>query len=961
MSRLHRSIRTLAALGLVVAGVAACSGDEATAPQVPKLVVPAAPVAIINDGSRPGGNPNFFFLPPLVLPPQFDPDFDANKFNSSWKPVVQICRLGADVAAGCVTNWLRTYQGSEVGLSQSERNYYVLWNTRESWATPAKYRARVSVVGKDTVTLGFIDIAILTNLRGILSLVTNDIVPVPDNFLIPIRFRIENGATVSPGVPVFTETLVTNAGTVVRTGGTGAPGTLAINFPANWLPTGVSSAVVTVEKLSTGPGGPCLTSVPTLLQTSDCWRIETFPVLPRINQDVTVAFCPARLAPDPTRFGQTMYKFDAPDRLEALESVATTLVTCEPATGGIGSLPDNVFGRMRYQVARAANTLGSLLGPKSAYAFDAGYGGRVLSKPTPVEEGVFSEFFWGIPVRPEVTLVGEGALAVGAARTLRVRVLSEHGLEHDRTIGIPQVTVTPSGATGGTITPASAISDAAGYADFIFTPTAGGTASVNFGVPFFGEVTTATFTAEIAQAVTILLLQADITGTTQTVPANFISPVTISSNQPATVGCSLATSNPSIVNVDGLLVVATGTGTAAITATCGTAQASASFTVQPPLVRILSGQSDITGTTQTAGVGFFGNVSVTTNKPSANGCSLTSSNPLVVNTDNATAGFIVVATGPGTATLTATCGTTQASVTYVVPPPAVTISINNVVINGTTQQVTMPFTGNLSIQSNQSNVNCSVSANNPSVLSVSGYSVTAVGAGTASVSAICGQASASVTFSVTELPVGSIALRLASNTAPLYDRLSLNVNAGGTVSVLAQPLSAAGALLSTPCTWQDNAAGSSVDPVGPQRAVIAGVVPSGTAIGDEQVLVTCGGVTRTILVSVRDQTSSSRVDDVFLVWTTPTGQQLDPEVYALLPGTTYSVNASPVRLTEGGPVTVSNVSCGWSQTYGISFSAGPSLSVQATTQSQATAADNPLRVFVTCNGYTRELKFPLIG
>jgi hypothetical protein len=53
--------------------------------------------AAVLDGAHNGGNPHFFFLPPLVRNPHANGDF-----NPHLLPVVEICALRSD-GAGCAT------------------------------------------------------------------------------------------------------------------------------------------------------------------------------------------------------------------------------------------------------------------------------------------------------------------------------------------------------------------------------------------------------------------------------------------------------------------------------------------------------------------------------------------------------------------------------------------------------------------------------------------------------------------------------------------------------------------------------------------------------------------------------------------------------------------------------------------------------------------------------------------
>src|SRR3954468_13054739 len=108
-----RFTRPLALVVPLVLVLGACGSDDTTAPAM--LRRPTAPVAILSDGSRAGGNPNFFFLPPVVPNPSQDSDYSPGQFVATWKPVVNVCEISAsNMAAGCVGGTVRSYSGAAV-------------------------------------------------------------------------------------------------------------------------------------------------------------------------------------------------------------------------------------------------------------------------------------------------------------------------------------------------------------------------------------------------------------------------------------------------------------------------------------------------------------------------------------------------------------------------------------------------------------------------------------------------------------------------------------------------------------------------------------------------------------------------------------------------------------------------------------------------------------------------------
>ena len=156
---------SLFALSVLVLALACDNSQQPTG-----LKVPTDPSKIISDGAH-GGNRDFFFLPPLVLPPTAADGFQEDEFNIALRPslTVEICRLKPDKldnehlptpATPCyengpffrfapgtvnlVTNladpgW---WTGLNLGLP-TDGFYYVLWDTRQVHLNAEKfYRVR---------------------------------------------------------------------------------------------------------------------------------------------------------------------------------------------------------------------------------------------------------------------------------------------------------------------------------------------------------------------------------------------------------------------------------------------------------------------------------------------------------------------------------------------------------------------------------------------------------------------------------------------------------------------------------------------------------------------------------------------------------------------------------------------------------------------------------------------------
>lgn len=592
-------VLTMLVLSIAVLQVVACGDRERsiTAPGV------GAPLALISDGSRAGGNPDFFFLPPLVPEPSGDSDYEPAEFNAGWKPVVQVCRLGDNLEAGCTSGVLRTWQGAEVQVSAADQQYQAQIDTRESWALEGNYRVSVYLPGKTPKRLGFVDLALLPSQQAVRNARTNDLVALQDGRTLPLKFRIENGASVSPNSHDYAEQVVTNAGGIVRTTdqGTGLPGGAAIQFSPGWLGDQATEVVVSISKVPAGETDHCSTTIPYLLQTSDCWRVTTSPAIATVQAEVVVAFCPAVLPGQPNYVAQAMYKYDATPapHLRELPSVSTTLVSCAGTLGLATPRPRGFFAKLQRDVARAARGVGRVFAPATAYAIDAGWGGRLATG-----DEAFSDFVYGMPLTLQL-LDGDGQATTpgGAlAQPLRVRVLSAHQLaENGDTVpvtGVPVALVDDE--AGNTFSATGTMTDANGIAAFSWTAVATpGQSTARVRVTSPTPDTSVVFHTLAAPTLSIT-----VTDDGDVVTANTLSMVAGSSNTllatstPTALPCSWTSGDPSVAAVSptgGITAIAAGTTT--LTVACGTASTTYyspyvtrtfTVTVSPPPTGVVS-------------------------------------------------------------------------------------------------------------------------------------------------------------------------------------------------------------------------------------------------------------------------------------------------------------------------------------------------------------------------------------
>ena len=238
--------------------------ERANAPTA--LRPPAAPRFEIRDGAHNGGNPHFFFLPPIVASPSTTGSFDATQ-----APTIAVCQLAGSDCAPVVAQFSPTSgTGSAVvRVDAANQLYIVNWQTDQCVTGPCTlssgnvYRIRVLVAGTE---LGHADVQVVASQQEAKNVNTGEFFPLVDGRTVPVKFRIEQGAVfvVAPSTqPVMIQTPVTDAGSSVRlvipAGALSQPAALTV-LPA-MLPSGTStSALVGGTAYEFGPTGTMFAS-----------------------------------------------------------------------------------------------------------------------------------------------------------------------------------------------------------------------------------------------------------------------------------------------------------------------------------------------------------------------------------------------------------------------------------------------------------------------------------------------------------------------------------------------------------------------------------------------------------------------------------------------------------------------------------------------------------------------------
>lgn len=515
----HRSLPVIAAVALVLG----C--DANSRPLAPSSG--ERPTFDIYDGSL-GGNPDFFFLPPVLPSPTAHEDYDAGKFNGGWRPVVEICELTG--ANGSCTSAVKTFSGSDIAVSSIDESYKVNWDTRAmSPALNTSSYYRVSVKVADQI-LGSFDVDPVTS-ASVKNAQTGQHITLVDGRTLPIKFRIEQGALANAGSGGdFAEVVVTNAGGDVVT----STGFAAAHFPEGWLPAGFSEVVVTIARVPVGTNNDCH-QAPGLLQFEGCYQFETYPDVGTFAQDVRVEVCTELPTTDPRFDAQALFKSDVDEPLTEIPGANATLINC---AGFAGTGPVITLDRVPDRLWQLAAAVGRVLAPKPAYAIDLGRGGTVKA---------FSRFGWGIPLEIAID-GGDGQTAPpGSVLDVPLSVLVT-GTHLDggvttasSSVPISGVPVAFSVATGGGSVSAPSVQ------------TSGGGASVNWtlGTATGTQTVTASITT-VAHAPGVETLPRTYTPVTKSVTftANAALPATllvgtVTSGASGIPGATVTATNPS--------------------------------------------------------------------------------------------------------------------------------------------------------------------------------------------------------------------------------------------------------------------------------------------------------------------------------------------------------------------------------------------------------------------------------
>lgn len=387
-------------LYLALAFLAACQGTEPTTPR------PEVPSLAISDGAHTAGNPDFFFLPPLVWPTSSLANWTSNGFNPSLSPSVEICPIAAP--AGACTAAPVVISGAAVkkhfppsadpsdqltGLPGDWAHYHAKWKIPNP--CNALYRVAVKV---GTVLLGYSDVKCVTKLVDLLKVDYKNFGAGLRGLDLQIPFRIEKNALCWPATNCTEQSVnLGSGGTVILTAPNSSAPVAGVRIPVQTTPQTVEVTVKLCEggDLRARAGGLDLpvfgacfnvTTIPAVILTNAATVFACNIVVNNVVVDPGIAALsgPQQELVTLHRFSEGTYQAlpHAPD-------------FCNPVVGS--NSPKSILGELAQgEWKSAGRRLLGLFAPEPLYArrrIDQGGGGLTNE---------FSDFQFALPARMEI-------------------------------------------------------------------------------------------------------------------------------------------------------------------------------------------------------------------------------------------------------------------------------------------------------------------------------------------------------------------------------------------------------------------------------------------------------------------------------------------------------------------------------------------------------------------------------
>ena len=372
------------------------------------------------------GNAHFFFLPPMVKAPT-----TTGTFNPSLAPSVTICQLAGSV---CFAN--TSFSPGAAQVDVAGRQYKVNWNTDAATVLVGQtYRIIVSTSG---VELGFADVMPVTNGSQLKNIDTGEFIGLVDGRTLPIRFRIEQGATCVGRTDCLEQIVGPNPDLRLNVQ---TPPTLlaAVSFPPGYLTQAVTLTIVPVSEGCFAGSNP-----PPPFAAFGCYSFTTSPRVdnplncaaqpgegPGTADDnarcARVEVCPTLAPGDANYHDLRLYKSDPGiPAAQLAEAPAMLLDACAPWVppgGGFGLGKRRVIDLALKQWHGVVNAIGRLVMPQPLFGAAAmshrGLGGLTCC---------FSNIGWALTAHLVGASVSPTTLNIGGLEgTATVSVSNETG------------------------------------------------------------------------------------------------------------------------------------------------------------------------------------------------------------------------------------------------------------------------------------------------------------------------------------------------------------------------------------------------------------------------------------------------------------------------------------------------------------------------------------------------------
>jgi len=439
-------MKRLAFAALAATAVAACSNEQ----PIPSSPGTGAPSFAISDGSS-GGNPHFFFLPPLVNSPTF-----SGTFNSKLQPTVEICHLTTDPTC---QSYVTRFPFSQITVDTIGQKYQVNWNTSPSVLVSGHiYRVRVIIGGTATATisacpatagfpasasgckeLGYLDTKPVATPQEVPGTQSPGLYVFLNGSNNPVKFRIEKAALCAPDAKDCGEGTASNGGGTIS----GTYSNLVI--PPGSISQTFGSVTIVLQKVPCTASGRVSFVPVDLPQFQGCYHFTTYPANVTFDASYIVGMC--LLRPTGLTHAQEdlmqIHKFEPTNPGAGVEALAEATATIDCTN--FGTITTASLNPIVNLARGIEGKVMSWLSPTVAFA--AHLGGGTGSKS-------LSDMVWSIPAQM-AKAAGDGqTVPVGTAVPVppKVRVTDASGN------GVQGATVFFSPSSGSSITlPSSAV------------------------------------------------------------------------------------------------------------------------------------------------------------------------------------------------------------------------------------------------------------------------------------------------------------------------------------------------------------------------------------------------------------------------------------------------------------------------------------------------------------------------